>query len=331
MHLGLLAPYLGAAPASGKGGALRARKRPVAAAPVALLYTGQSARWAEDAERGLLEHGVLPLLAEHGGVDVHVCVDAALDEATSARLALWPVRVRVWAVGESTQQRRGYDCLLAMQGAGEAGVYEWWVFIRLGLVLFAPLELPPTPQPDAPPLLFSRARLAGNMPEGLPLTSWHFSWLNMEFDGERCVDGCVAGCMQAFDTAAEGLWVSDDALVAIPKGAALAFFDAAFFQSERDFSECLQHFSITDFWHWIHITSEFKFTCAILAQGVSFAPWAARAQLSMHQKSNTQAELQVWGGRVGLPPEKKTNKNCLGKNVPRCKGLESCANGQVQP
>lgn len=70
-----------------------ARLRAQPPARVAILVTGQRDRWVEDAERALLEHGIVPLLAQHGAVDVHLCLDSPLAAAAMARLAAWPARL----------------------------------------------------------------------------------------------------------------------------------------------------------------------------------------------------------------------------------------------
>ena len=197
--------------------------------------------------------------------------------------------------------------------AGDAERYSWWVCLRLGVVLYAPLELPAAPPPSAPPSLYARARLAANMPAHVQLDSWHFSWLNTGVDA-RCVDGCEEGCRLAFDTDAEGLWIADDSLVVFPGGgeASRAFFNAHF--AAMQVAGCSAHFALAPFWSWVETTSDFKFTCAMRAQGVGFTPFAARAQLSPNTPSNVQKELKLWGGRV--PPPTRTAMRCVGRNVP---------------
>ena len=277
-------------------------------ARVALLIVGHADRWVADSEAAMLQHAVLPLLRD-GGVDVHVCSDVALAPAVHARLAAWPARVSIHALGESERFRRWTDCADALADASRAGAlpgrardstYEWFVVTRPDLVLLGPLSV----THRDPRALHTRLRMAAQLGEGAPpLTTDHFSWL---FSDDRCVDGCAAPCGHAFSGTEEVL-LFDDMLSIFSHRLSGAFFSTYALELRQDVMDaCRSGLYLHPFWAWVAAMGETRFTCAMFAQGVAWQPLALRAQLSSLSATGVRGALPF----IGVPPVNAIAKNC---------------------
>ncbi len=191
--------------------------------------------------------------------------------------------------------------------------WDWLVVARNDILIYTDVVIPPPLNPvegvlddfglpshdkegelHLPPI-YVRARMARGLRN---LTTDHFSWL---YDTSACVDGCPAPCTKG----SPRLFVTEDQFALVPNISADAYFNA--YTATRNatklqgacgtrFSPGLEH--VPAGWN------EGRLTCALIADGVRFEPYALRAVLSplvMHRS-------ETWDGVA--QPEHPIQKDC---------------------
>jgi hypothetical protein len=192
-------------------------------------------------------------------------------------------------------------------------VWDWLAVSRNDILIHNDVVVPPPLNPvegvlddfDLPshdkegelhlPPIYVRARMARGRRN---LTTDHFSW---QYDKPTCVDSCPAPC----GTGSPRLFVTDDQFALVPNISADGYFNAyTVINNSTTYQQaCGNRFS-PGLEHVQRQWNEGIFTCALVASGLRFEPFALRAVLSPLVRHS----VREWAGIV--LPEQPIQKDC---------------------